>query len=485
MRATSKLPGFLALVALALGVGCQTLPTSTTFGIELVNAANHPVESLSPELTGGQPLQAGSYAPDELLIELSDEADRDAVLEGFTPLGEVRFHRRFAAVRLPAGMSLTDAHATLKQRPGIRSIELNRIHRPSAFRPEPDDPRFQEQWSHRPTEALRYWQSDRPMIAASNLIVAVLDTGLDVTHPEFAGRVVAPQNMILDENPSGPETPVYEDVRDLVGHGTHVAGIIGAPGNNALGVAGVSWDVHLMPVKVLGANGGTDFQVLQGIAYALGEDLDQEGSERSSYLLTPGLDSKRVRVINMSLGAYDHARRPAYADAFSRAREMGVVVVVSAGNHGSEVTTPANTEHALAVSSTSAYQLGGHLWEWFSSFSNRGERIGLAAPGGQILSTLPTYDYVDSEGRTLPKDYGIASGTSMASPYVAGVAALLIAQQDPTHESLSADFHDAVKTHLYATSDDLGAPGKDLFYGYGRVNVWKALTTPFPAPLKR
>ena len=478
-------PLALGLSAISLVVGCQTSPppSGTPFGIDVISGPTTRDPALSPELTGGKPLPAGSYAPDQLIVQLSDEADVSAALEGFTALGEVRFNRRFAAIRIPEGMTLAEAHQALARRPGVAGIELNRVHRPTSVKAEPNDPRLSEQWSHRRTEALSYWQSDAPVVNASDVIVAVLDTGLDVSHPELADRVIAPQNMILDENPGSPLTPVHEDVKDLNGHGTHTAGIIGAKGNNQLGVAGLSWDVHLMPVKVLGANGGTDFQVLQGIAYALGDDLDGAGTARKSYLETPELGNKRVRVINMSLGAYDHGRRPAYEDAFARAREMGVVVVVAAGNDGSEVGSPGNSAHALTVSSTSAYRIGGQLWEWFSSFSNRGDRIDLAAPGGQILSTFPTYANKDGEGNPLPVGYATISGTSMACPYVAGTAALVVAQRDPEHLQGNAAFHDAVKQHLQATSDDMGAPGKDPYYGWGRVNVQKALTTPFPATL--
>lgn len=475
----------LGLAALGLVIGCQQLPPpgGPAFGVDVLNAPLSQDAAVPLDLTGGQAVPVGSYVPDQLLVQLADDADAPVALDGFDKLGEVRFNQRFAAIRLPSGMTLAEAKSLLSGRPGVVGIELNRVHRPSSTLAEPDDPRFAEQWSHRRTEALDLWQSDAPAVDASDVIVAVLDTGLDVTHPEFADRVIAPQNLILDENPGDPTIPVETDVKDLIGHGTHCAGIIGARGNNQLGVAGVSWDVNLMPVKVLGANGGTDFQVLQGIAYALGDDLDDSGTARASYLETPGLGERRVRVISMSLGSYYHGRRPAYDAAFARARDMGVMVVVAAGNDGSEVASPANAAHVLSVSSTSPYRIGGQIWEWLSGFSNRGDRIDLAAPGGLILSTVPSYETVDDDGNPLPKDYHPSSGTSMACPYVAGAAALVVAKQDPDNSRKDAVFYDQVKQHLLATTDDMGAPGKDPLYGWGRVNVRKAVTTPFPATL--
>jgi serine protease len=475
----------LGLAALSLVIGCQQVqhPAGPPFGVDVLNAPQTHEAAIPLDLAGGQPIPADSYVPDQLLVQLADDADTQAALAGFVTLGEVRFNKRFAAVQLPGDLTLAEANRLLASRPGVAGVELNRIHRPSASSGEPDDPRFAEQWSHRRTAARDLWQSDVPVVDASGVIVAVLDTGLDVTHPEFAGRVIAPQNMILDENPSASAVPVETDVKDLVGHGTHCAGIIGASGNNQVGVAGVSWNVNLMPVKVLGANGGTDFQVLQGISYALGEDLDGNGTARASYLTTEGLGERRVRVISMSLGAYYHGRRPAYDDAFARARDMGVMVVVAAGNEGSEVATPANAAHALAVSATSPYRIGNQIWEWLSGFSNRGDRIDLAAPGGLILSTVPTYETVDDEGSPLPTDYSTASGTSMACPYVAGTAALVVAKHDPEHHRKDAAFYDAVRQHLLATTDDMGAPGKDPLYGWGRVNVQKAVTAGFPAML--
>ncbi|MNX86287.1 Thermophilic serine proteinase precursor [compost metagenome] len=178
----------------------------------------------------------------------------------------------------------------------------------------------------------------------------------------------------------------------------------------------------------------------------------------------------------MSLGSTYQGRSPFYDFVFAEARKRGVLVVVASGNDGAEVCAPANSPDCLSVSSTSRYQVGDILWEWLSGFSNRGERIDVAAPGGQIYSTVPTY--ANSTGTT---SYATMSGTSMACPYVAGLAALLVAKHDPANTRQDAAFHDQVRQHIMATSDDLGALGRDDKYGHGRVNVRRAVTSPFPA----
>lgn len=467
-------------LVLALAAGCQEaadLPTGA-FGVTVTDRPAV-ATALPPSLTGGREVRLDSFRPGELLVQLADGADADRALAGYACFGTVRLGHRVAGVRLPAGTDLARAFAELRGRPGVLQVTLNWRQHKTATYTEPGDPRFAEQWSHRQTEALALWESDdaRKNVDASKVIVAILDTGLDVTHPEFAGRVVLPRDFSAMEATDSP-TPAQPGVGaiDLEGHGTHVAGIIGAAGHNSLGVAGVAWDVKLMPLKVLGEQGGTDFAILEAIAYALGLDGDDPDElDNDGYLkeLPAGQEDLRTRVISMSLGSALQGRSPLYDDAFAAARRHGVVVVVAAGNDGGEVAQPANSNDCIAVSSTSPYQVGDHIWEWLSGYSNRGDRIDLAAPGGGILSTIPV-----ASG-----SYDVYSGTSMACPYVSGLAALVAAQNDPANSHTDAAFVDALKQHLEATADDLGSPGKDPKYGYGRVNVRRALTVAFPAGL--
>ncbi|HYO68693.1 MAG TPA: S8 family serine peptidase [Archangium sp.] len=187
-------------------------------------------------------------------------------------------------------------------------------------------------------------------------------------------------------------------------HGTHVAGTIGAVTNNGMGVAGVAYRARILPVRVLGMCGGYSSDIADGIAWAAGLPIDGVPTNVSP-----------ARVINLSLAGPGTCNYT-YADAIANARRKGSVVVVAAGNSGVDAanTMPANCPGVVAVASLNS--LGTR-----SSFSNYGPTVALAAPGEQILSTSNT-------GTTVPgsDSYVYMSGTSMATPHVAGVAALML-----------------------------------------------------------
>ncbi|MFP5502825.1 MAG: S8 family peptidase, partial [Candidatus Sericytochromatia bacterium] len=269
-------------------------------------------------------------------------------------------------------------------------------------------------------------------VSAKNVIVAVLDTGVDYNHPELQGRVVPGYDVADKDN----------DPMDRHGHGTHVAGIIGAARNNGEGISGVA-DCKIMPIKVLGDNGsGTTDSVLEGIKYAVDHG---------------------AKVINMSLGTSDPSIDPVLHMGLEYAYKKGVVVVAAAGNDGGKVGSPANDPYAIAVSSTSRFW----LFEWRSFFSNRGDQIEVAAPGGGIWSLLPVGQSTlgAKQGRSM---YGKLSGTSMAAPFVAGEAAMILAQ----HPNWTVE---QVRNRIRQAVDDKGARGRDSNYGFGRINLAKAL----------
>jgi subtilisin family serine protease len=160
----------------------------------------------------------------------------------------------------------------------------------------------------------------------------------------------------------------------------------------------------------------------------------------------------------MSLGTSNPVIDPVIHLALDYAHKKGVTVVAAAGNNHGQVGSPANDPFAIAVSSTSSFW----RFEWLSFFSNRGQKIDVAAPGGAIMSTLPR------SGGRVGAMYGKLSGTSMAAPFVAGEAALILAQHpDWGFEQVRGRIRQAV--------DDKGAAGKDDRYGYGRINIGKAL----------
>ena len=235
-------------------------------------------------------------------------------------------------------------------------------------------------------------------------IVAVIDSGLDTSHPEFAGRLwvnTAEANGVpgVDDDGDGLVDDINgwsystntNNVYDDNGHGTHVSGIIAATGNNGVGVAGVNWQAKIMPIKFIGADGnGSVDDAIKAIYYAVDHG---------------------ARVINASWGGGDHIK--ALTDAISYANDHNVVFVTAAGNesvnNGLVKSYPAN-DRLPNVISVAALDPNGFL----ASFSNYGSTtVDIAAPGVNIRSTVPG-------------GYATYSGTSMAAPYVTGVVSLLV-----------------------------------------------------------
>lgn len=255
--------------------------------------------------------------------------------------------------------------------------------------------------------------------------VGVIDTGIDLDHPDLT---VAGNTTFVDGTTTG---------NDDNGHGTHVAGIIGAR-DNSIGVVGVAPDASLYAVKVLDSKGsGYESDVIAGIQWAV---------------------DNHMNVVNMSLGS--SSASTAFQTACDNAYADGLVLVAAAGNSGNSsgrgdnVNYPARYDSVIAVAATDSSNLR-------ASWSSTGPAVELAAPGVSIYSTY-------NNGT-----YATLSGTSMASPHVAGVAALVIAS-DP---SLT---NEEVRQRMDDTATDLGVSGRDTKYGYGLVNA--ALAAPNTTP---
>ncbi|WP_052697454.1 S8 family serine peptidase [Methanoculleus bourgensis] len=278
----------------------------------------------------------------------------------------------------------------------------------------PDDRRYAEQWGPGGIGADYAWSIER---GESSVIIAVIDTGVDYTHPDMGNYITGGYDWINND----------DDPMDDHGHGTHCAGIAAAVSNNALGVAGISQS-GIMAEKVLDFKGsGTSSLTAAAIRHAADNGAD---------------------VISMSLGAAEPSR--IVEEACRYAWEKGCILVAASGNGGANlINYPAAYDIVIAVGSVGKTGLR-------SPFSNYGTNLELVAPGESILSTTP--------GNT----YGLRSGTSMACPHVAGVAALLLSRY-PGMSNLE------VRKRLTETADDLGSPGKDPQYGYGLVNVFAAL----------
>jgi thermitase len=291
----------------------------------------------------------------------------------------------------------------------------------------PNDPDWTLQWGPQRIEADYAWNTTT---GSNTVLVCVIDTGVDYNHPDLAANYVSGGydwvNMDAD--------PI-----DDHGHGTHCAGIIGAVINNDMGIAGLA-QVRIMAEKGLDSSGsGWEDDLANAIIHA----TDMGAS-----------------ILSMSWGGSTSSAL--IHDALKYAYDQGVLLVAAAGNSGtSDKLYPAAYDEVIAVTATDPTDAPA----WFTSYGNWVE---LAAPGVDIYSTISA---VHSPSFNYPYDY--LSGTSMACPHVSGVAALVWSK----NPSMARD---VLRLHLRDTADDRGAPGFDIYYGYGRINARKAIETPLP-----
>ncbi len=286
----------------------------------------------------------------------------------------------------------------------------------------PNDPSFSQQYAMQKINAVAGWTTYPGAYTSSGgPKVAMIDTGIDTTHPDLVGHIDT-----ADAKCFGILCLLtgYEDDN---GHGTHTSGTVGAATNNGTGVASVAFNTQLMPIKVCNAAGSCQTSdIVSGINWAR----------------THG-----AKVISMSLGGGGTAT---LQTAVQQAYGAGIVVVAAAGNDGnSNINYPAGYAEVISVAATDANDAR-------ASFSNTNADVELAAPGVNVLSTYSGDGYTQ------------LSGTSMATPHVAGLAALLVAQ-NPTWTA------GQVRSRMDSCSDDLGAAGRDTTFGYGRINLGRAL----------
>lgn len=277
-------------------------------------------------------------------------------------------------------------------------------------------------WGIDRVDAELVWPSGN---TANPVKVGVIDTGISNKHSDLLANVKGGINTI---NPK-------RNWNDDNGHGSHVAGIIGAL-DNGLGVVGVAPNVDLYAIKVLNANGsGYLSDIIEGLDWAVNNNL---------------------KVVNLSLGTSSDI--PSFHDAIIATKNAGVTVVAAAGNSGGTVLYPAAYPETIAVSATdNADQV--------TAWSSRGPEVDLAAPGSAIYSTYKG------------TGYATLSGTSMAAPHVAGTAALVINTPVGAYDANANGQWDPseVQQKLQDRATDLGLVGADSLYGYGLVNAYQAV----------
>ncbi|MFO7642227.1 MAG: S8 family serine peptidase [Candidatus Competibacteraceae bacterium] len=330
----------------------------------------------------------------------------------------------------------------------------------------PNDPNYPLQWHYPQINLPQTWD----LTTGSDTIVAVIDTGVVLSHPDLQGQLVPGYDFIsnpanagdgdgIDPDPTDPGDRANPD-RSSTFHGTHVTGTVAAATNNGIGVAGVAFNAKVMPLRALGRLGGTDHDIGQAVLFAAGLPND-----------SGTLPARRADVINLSLGGPGFSAN--FQEVFERARAAGAVLVAAAGNQATGTPFyPAAYPDVIAVSAVD-------INKQRAPYSNFGPWIDVAAPGGDtrrdvngdgkpdgVLSTSAS----DSSG-TLVNDYTFLQGTSMAAPHVAGVIALM---KSAAPNLTPQDVADLLVGG--ALTDDLGPPGKDDSYGHGLINAYKAVT---------
>jgi subtilisin family serine protease len=268
----------------------------------------------------------------------------------------------------------------------------------------------------------RAWDVD--VGVASPVRVAVLDSGVDRMHPDLIGRVEPGIDTVDGDS----------DASDEHFHGTAVASVIAADTDNKIGMAGVSWGAQIVPVRVLGSDGaGTECTIAAGIVWAAGH----------------------AQILNMSLGAANGCSAVMH-QAVDYAVRQGALLVAAAGNsarQGNAPQEPSDCPGVVAVGATDRHDRA-------AAFSEHGPQVTLAAPGVRILAAYRAPHGVET--------WAFLDGTSMSTPLVSGVAALLLSR----HPSWSAS---QVEQRMLSTAVDLGRHGRDDYFGAGLVDAARAM----------
>lgn len=392
------------------------------------NIVFRPLQSSSHELRHAGELARSKpqtpeaeYIANELLVQFPAEFDRHEVRDLVAahggeilgtendPLHKIGYYR----LRFSDETDVAAIAATFVNQTSAEAVERN--YRAHAMSPHTNDTFYSRQWGLIRIRVPAAWELTR---GERDVLVAILDSGVDSTHPELAHALIEGWDFIAND----------ADAFDEEGHGTAMAGIIAAAADNEQGIAGIAPGIRLMPVRVLDGTGtGSYADVMRGLIHA----ADQG-----------------AQIINMSFGGYGESRALSLAVAY--AHERGALLIAAAGNDGLNGRVfPAADPRVIGVASTNP-------WNGRSEVSNWGNHVLLAAPGERIPTLLPN------------ARYALVTGTSGAAAQVTGIAALMF--------SVNPELLNIEGTQLLVeTAEDLGQLGIDEFFGSGLVNAAHAV----------
>jgi thermitase len=406
----------------------RTVRSTSTPPIVVIKPSQNTATSVPSTTAAPPPTLTGDFAPDEVLVKVDPRVPKNKIEQCLTSANATLKSKidelDVLEVKIPTG-NVANAISSLNACSGILYSEPNYYVRMADI--IPDDPGWGNQYGLLAIHAPQGWDLSTGSTAVT---IAIVDTGVDLEHVDLAVKIVPGFDFVNNDN----------NPQDDNGHGTHVAGIAAAATNNDTGIAGVSWGARIMPIKVLNSSGNGSFaEVAAGITWA----ADQG-----------------AQVINLSLGGSSPSS--VLEDAVNYAYGKGIILVAAGGNSGSDsVLYPAAYPNVIAVAATDGSN--NH-----ASFSDTGPEIDVVAPGVSIYSTA------------LGNTYGYLSGTSLSTPFVSGLAAILRGLPSNTSPA-------KITQEIESTALDLGAAGRDNLYGFGLIQMDAAirlvLSKPTPTPI--
>lgn len=398
------------IVSIGLSTILVALNLENVYSYSTSNAASTNTTTSPKIIVKGR--SVSNYVPGELIVKYKSDTTLDGAVKKRNGKIEKKNRKlKIAKVKVSNPSKLQAELDSLKMDPNVEYVEPNTVYKLDYL---PNDPSINSQWGLGAIKASQAWDTTT---GSSSINIAVLDTGVDLDHPDLAAHLVTGYNAIT----------ATTNANDDHGHGTHVAGIAAGIIDNGKGTAGVAGNCSIIPVKVLGSTGsGSSSDIIEGIIWAA---------------------DNGAKVINMSLGGTDYSQ--AYQDAVNYATNKGVLVIAAKGNSNTSAPHyPADLNNVVSVSAVDEnYQK--------ASFSNYGS-VDIAAPGTNIYAS------------TFDGSYGYKQGTSMATPFVAGLAGLIFSKDSTLTPS-------QVENLMKTTAVDLGTAGVDSYFGYGLIDAAAAL----------